>query len=760
MTAAQWDAPLRAKVATGWNLHNATLDDSLDFFILFSSVVSMTGNRTQASYATGNSFLNRLAAERRASGRTGVSVAVPAMSGIGVLADNESLLACFDTAGLAAGGEHELESFMEAAVRESHRPDGRSFIGMGLQMFATVDGALQTRPSQNQVFWADFAEFGCLMDHRRELSGCGGPENRHLGEQLRAAEEDEAHRLLLGQFLPCLANVLGYKLEALDPSSSIAAYGLGSLNAVACRYWFFKEVSVDVAVFDILGCRSINELVTRVISKLKDEAGAAKATVSLPEPCQLPENSLRPLSQSQRRLWLLHKFLADKTVYNLLLICHVEGTVQDNLLEQAWQTLFDRHEVLRSRIVDTPDGLQQLPVHGYKFHLDVVECSDVDYATKMELFKSPSSAALFLASHHLAWDRSSVKVVFDEVTTIYQSLADGKAPDASLEPVDFQFVDFQFVDFTHWQNQWLSMDAFKDPLITYWREQLEGIPESVSLLPLVHTDRRPIIKQHVTGTTSLTLDSALGRRIKSFCASHALTPFMLMTAAVAALVGRLTGDRDVVVGITDGDRGHSAFDRLVGFSINMLPIRCRIDPEGDMSILDLLEQFRTSCLQAYEHRALPFDLLLQNLPGLPRRTAHGPVFQIMVNYQMHGSFAPVEFGNDFRFARYDHFNARNETDFTLDVEEAPDASLRCVFEFDTALYRASPMDEFARIYSTFVSQIVDCDDQLEFNAVPLVSADDEALIAAVYLVWVSFCCNKEHNILTHQSIITNANTVA
>ncbi|KAJ3512658.1 hypothetical protein NM208_g15294 [Fusarium decemcellulare] len=150
-----------------------------------------------------------------------------------------------------------------------------------------------------------------------------------------------------------------------------------------------------------------------------------------------------------------------------------------------------------------------------------------------------------------------------------------------------------------------------------------------------------------------------------------------------------------------------------------------------MSMLGLLEQFLTSCLQAYEHRALPFDLLLQNLPGLPRRTTHSPVFQIMVNYQMHGSFAPVDFGQDFRFARYDHFNARNETDFTLDVEEAPDASLRCVFEFDTALYRTSRMDEFARIYSTFVSHIVDCDGQLGFNAVPLVSADDEALIAAV-----------------------------
>ena len=748
MTPAQWDVPLRTKVQTSWNLHVATLQDSLDFFILFSSVVSMTGNRTQASYAAGNAFLNRLAAERRAGGRTAVSVAVPPMAGIGVLADNEALLSYFDTAGLAAGGEHELGSFMEAAVRESHRPDGRAFIGMGLQMFAKVDGVLQSRPSQKQVFWADFAEFGCLMDHRRASSG-GGSDDRHLGEQLKmAADEDSAHKLLLSRFLACLADILGYKLEALDPSSSMAAYGLDSLNAVACRYWLFKEASVDVPVFDILGAKSIVELVTRVVRKLRDVSGATKAAVLSPPPSRLPEGSLRPLSQSQQRLWFLHKFLTDKTVYNLLLVCHIEGTVQDCLLEQAWQTLHDRHEVLRSRIVDTPDGLQQLPIQDYKFHLDVVNSSDADYASKMRLLtsaarshefspehgklvrcwllKSPSSAALFLASHHLAWDRASANVVFDEISTIYQSLASGKAPEADLAPVEFQFVDF-----THWQNQCLSIAAFKDPLVAYWRDQLDGIPESVSLLPLAHTDRRPTVKQHSTGTTSLTLDSALGRRIKSFCAQHALTPFMFMTAAVAALVARLTGDQDVVVGITDGDRGHSAFDRLVGFTVNTLPIRCRIDRGDDTSLLDLLEQFRTSCLDAYEHRALPFDLLLQSLPDLPRRTAHGPVFQIMVNYQMHRSFAPVDFGDDFRFARYDHFNARTETDFTLDVEEAPDASLRCVFEFDTALYRASRMDEFARIYATFVSHIIDLDGQVDLGAVPLVSVDDEARIAAL-----------------------------
>ncbi|KAL9949385.1 hypothetical protein ACHAP6_005204 [Verticillium nonalfalfae] len=771
MSAEEWHRSIQAKVHTSWNLHGATLQDDLDIFVLFSSVVSMTGNRMQANYAVGNAFQNRLAAHRRSLGLTGVSLALPPMHGVGILAGNDGLLEYFDQAGLAPAGPDELTSLMKAAVYESRRASGASFIGAGLQMFNKIDGIIQAKPTQTQMFWVEQPEFSFLMDHQRSSGNSGGARgDEPLRERVTKSldhdkEEGEVTKaLIMKSFLQSLANLLGYTVEAFDPRSPIAAYGLDSLNAVACRYWFFKELAVDVPVFDILGCRSILELVARVFSKLRaqvldasapESSSSAFPLVKLPDPRRLDPEASRPLSYSQQRLWFLHNFLSDKTAYNLLLVCHIDGTVRSDLLRKTWEVLLHRHEVLRTRFIDTPKGQQQVAVDasdtGFQFTTVEVDSAADDAAfdakvrelemaaqsynfdisrgelVRCWLLVSPSSSAtrrsrLFLASHHLPWDRTSTAVVFDEITTIYKSLLRGEAPQQNLEPPAFQFADY-----ASWQRQCIDQDTFREPLVGYWQTQLEGAPDAVSLLPLAHADQRPPVKQLETGTATLRLSKEVGAAIKTFCAAHAMTPFMFMTAAVAALFHRLTGDEDVVIGVADGDRGHSAFDRLVGFAVNMLPIRSRMAP--DMRFLDHLDSFREACLGAYAHRSLPFDYLVHKL-AVPRSTAHGPIFQITVNYVVHGSFATADFG-DFKFVEYDHFNARSQSDVGLDIEEAMDGALNCVFEFDTALYSESAIEELARMYENLMVHAMEAGGETALRDVRLASREDDEAVAAI-----------------------------
>ena len=493
-----------------------------------------------------------------------------------------------------------------------------------------------------------------------------------------------------------------------------------------------------------MGCKSINELVSRILTKIKVET-ASRDPSPVPEPVKHDPEALRPLSHSQQRLWFLHKFLPDKTVHNLLLVCHIEGVVQPDLLRQTWQTLLDRHEVLRSHISGSVDGrLQQLPVSGLQLELETLEVDEADFLQKVQeltgiarsyefnldggelircwLLRSSRQARFFLASHHLAWDRTSTAVVFDEITAIYKSLLAGEAPESNLEPVSYQFVDF-----ANWQNRCIETPQLKDPLVKYWRDQLSGIPDSASLLPVAHSDRRPAVKQLSTQTVKMRLDASLEAAIKDFCASQAVTPFMFLTSAVSALIFRLTGDEDVVVGIADGDRGHSAFDRLVGFAVNMLPIRSRV--RGEMDFLDFLEQFRLTCLGAYEHRLLPFDYLLQSL-DVSRNTAHSPVFQVTVNYQVHGSFKEADFGA-FKFVDYDHYNARGQSDFGIDIEETADGALDCVIEFDTAIYDAEGMHEFSEMYRSFIRGVVEARGCVRLDSVKLVSPEDESRITSI-----------------------------
>ena len=237
MEGSQWDRALRSKIDSTWNLHQATLSDKLDMFIMFSSISSIVGNRTQANYATGNSFQNAMAYYRRSLGLPGISIALGAMSGIGVLAHDHELLRTLSQSGFQALQPDHFTKIMEAAVIESNHGD-RSLISSGFEMFTTLDDVVQSKPEQNQLFWTEWPEFGFLLDHKFRTTEA--IKAISLREQLQEKAGDAAYEALLQAFLLCLSGILGYHVASLDPGLSLASYGVDSLNAVSCRYWFFK----------------------------------------------------------------------------------------------------------------------------------------------------------------------------------------------------------------------------------------------------------------------------------------------------------------------------------------------------------------------------------------------------------------------------------------------------------------------------------------------------------------------------------------
>lgn len=498
-------------------------------------------------------------------------------------------------------------------------------------------------------------------------------------------------------------------------------------------------------VFDILGCRSIKELILRVRKKLEDQSGVTEASL-IPQPIKHNKRhlSVRPISRSQSRLWFLHRFLPDKTIYNLLLVCHISGKVNVKLFAETWSIFLERHEILHTRIVNTAEGLQQLPKTDPTFIMQEVEATETTFQSQVEsitdaarsfvfdlesgelvrcwLLKSPQGWRFFLASHHLAWDRTSVPTIFDEITSIYKSLTRGEPGESSLSPVPYQFIDY-----TLWQEAYMAKPKLVQPHIEYWKAQLNGIPESVSLLPMALVSKRPPMKQYNVRSTSLNIESSLAAKMKAFCKTKAITPFMFMASALTALIHRFTGDTDVVIGIADGDRGHTEFDRLVGFTVNMLAIRSRISK--DMPYTALLQDYRNACLEAYEHRAIPFDYLLQQLE-VPRRTSHSPLFQVVINYQMQGAFPECGFG-DFKFTKYDHYNAKSLSDFMLDVEEILSGDLHCLFSFDTSLYDDAAISSLTSTYKVLIDNILAVEGQVNLDSINIVPAEDQKFIASV-----------------------------
>ena len=207
-------------------------------FVLFSSISSIAGNRTQANYAVGNSFQNSLARYRKETlGLPAISIALGAMSTVGVLANDPNLLQALSRSGLCPYDLDDFERILEAAILASYSRD-RSLICTGLQRFQCLDSTIKCEDHQNQIFWSHWPEFGFLFDYDRNDMSL--TKAKTLLESLEEATEVEASSKLFNAFSRCIADTLGRPAEEFDPDMSITSCGLDSLNTIACRYWLFK----------------------------------------------------------------------------------------------------------------------------------------------------------------------------------------------------------------------------------------------------------------------------------------------------------------------------------------------------------------------------------------------------------------------------------------------------------------------------------------------------------------------------------------
>ncbi|KAL8951306.1 MAG: hypothetical protein Q9222_002705 [Ikaeria aurantiellina] len=715
MTQQQWKSAILTKVQSSWNLHHASLEDSLDMFILFSSVSSITGNRTQANYAVANEYQNNLAEYRKSSlGLPGLSIALGAVKQMGVLADDHHLLQTLARSGLLCHEPHDFDRILMAAVLASLTSD-RSMICTGVQRFKNVDGAINSKPHQNQLFWSEWPEFGFMFDYQRTANI--KERSKTLSEKILEATATSRHQILLSAFERCLEDILGQPMS-LEPDASMASCGLDSLNTIACRYWFYKELRVDISVFDILARKSVQEMLTHVLSKVPNTSAPSDGD-ELPQPSHVKGTlETRPASHSQQRMWFLHKYLDDKTVNNLLLECQVIGEIDIQAFSRAWSIFVGRHQSLHSRLVKTPRGLQQLPLEQCSFPLVVLRSTPGDHigvclasrqAARSHIFdiesgdlvrgwlvmSSTGQVHFFLASHHIAWDRSSTKTIFHETSAIYKSIRNHEDPMRSLNPHPYQIMDY-----TVWQNSCLQRPHLLSEEVRYWTTKLGEMPESTSLLPGAIVVQRPEVKSYTFEDLKVVLSNKTVESVKRHSQEYAITPFMFMAAILTLLTWGLTGDEDVTIGISDGDRGHSEFDDLVAFTVNMLAIRIQLK-DKNVRYCDFIQEYRATCLEAYQHKTLPFDVLVQNL-NIPRSTAHSQVFQIVLNYQMAGAFTDYDYG-DFKLTNFTHYNAKPQSDIKLDVEETSDNELHCTWNFETALYDAEGMARVAEAFGQLLN---------------------------------------------------------
>ncbi|EPH46596.1 non-ribosomal peptide synthetase [Streptomyces aurantiacus] len=353
-----------------------------------------------------------------------------------------------------------------------------------------------------------------------------------------------------------------------------------------------------------------------------------------------------PLSFAQRRLWFVDRFEGPSPTYNGAFALRLTGELNVAALESALRDVIDRHEVLRTVIVEDDDGVphqQVLPSVHQPFDLPLVEvtpqeraaavaevataCFDLaaDMPIRARLVRSaPQEHTLVLVAHHIAVDGESFGPLFRDLTLAYAARRQGSAP--AWEPLPVQYADY-----TLWQRDVLGDESDPDSLaarqLAYWRETLADLAQPLA----IPTDRpRPKAMSPRGDRVEFALDADLLRSVEKLAAQADTTTSMVMHSALAVLLHHLGCGDDVPIGAPIAGRTDEELRDLVGFFVNTWVLR--VDLSGNPTFQQLLERVRDKSLAAYDNQDMPFERLVELL-NPDRSTAYNPFFQVMLSWQ-------------------------------------------------------------------------------------------------------------------------------
>lgn len=329
----------------------------------------------------------------------------------------------------------------------------------------------------------------------------------------------------------------------------------------------------------------------------------------------------RPTTVGQHHIWLFDELNPDTVFHRLPFVVDLDGPLDADALERALDTIFERHEVARALFV--PDGdqltyrttaprptlrrvdLTGFPDDAHPDLLDAVRAAELrrpmPFGTgpliQLTLIRLRADRhQLLVVMHHLVADGTSLLVLQRELPDCYADYAHGRTPTLPR-------LDFQFGDFAAWQRDQLA-DPETQGKLDYWVRTLAGLPEPAEL-PFA---RQALARARAAATVPLSIPSELIHAIQS---EHrtAVTPFMIGLAGFAVLLHRRTGEHDLLVGVTAAGRNQPGTEHLLGFFVNLLPLRLRLP--HDPAWPEVLDLVRTATLDGYANQDASFYQLLE-----------------------------------------------------------------------------------------------------------------------------------------------------
>ncbi|CPH98213.1 syringomycin synthetase [Burkholderia pseudomallei] len=481
-------------------------------------------------------------------------------------------------------------------------------------------------------------------------------------------------------------------VERVSRHDNFFELGGHSLLAVQLVSRLRQALSVEVALGTVFDAPVLSALAERL---------EAENTAVLPPIPLTPRDGRIALSLAQQRLWFLTQLEGVSEAYHMSGAVRLDGPLNREVLQRALNRIVMRHEALRTCFArEEGEPIQVIQPHAdltVSYH-DLREAEQSEQRAK-DLSQAHASAPFDLSRdlpvrvlllqladeahvvqvvmHHIASDGWSVGVFLQELSALYGSFI--AEQDDPLAPLPLQYADY-----AAWQRRWLASGQLEKQG-AFWQTNLSGAPTLLEL----PTDRpRPPKQSHAGASVEVKLGAALSERVKRLSQRHGVTPYMTLLSSWAAVLGRLSGQEEVVIGSPVAGRNRTEVEALIGFFVNTLALR--LDLSSEPTVGELLKRTKAQVLSAQAHQDLPFDQVVERVKP-PRSTAHPPLFQVMFVWQnAHEGSLQIP---GLRLSTWGDPLTMAPFELTLAVREHQD-DIACTLTYATSLFDRATVERY------------------------------------------------------------------
>lgn len=516
------------------------------------------------------------------------------------------------------------------------------------------------------------------------------------------APDETADAELMDKLLGLWGEVLG--VSVVEPDANFFDLGGDSLLATQLVSRLRARFGIDLPISALFETPTV-----RGLAKLLALAPAsAQETLALLDDmvpdatAPRPPGSLVPLSFSQERMWFMHELAPDRGAYNIPLALRFRGAFDTSVMQAALARVVQRHEVLRTRFITTPEGVIGEVVAAQHPAIEEVRLGPADVSpshTALHLYLAQATLApfrldqcpllraqairlsedevvLLIVMHHIVGDQWSFAELGRELAAHYNAIRQGG--EATLPPLPFQVADH-----ARWHRGWFDGERHARER-DHWLRRLDGLEP----MALNEDFPRPRGQSFRGSTVRLPLAREDISALRQLGASHGASLSMVLIAALKVMLQRHTGMSDIAIGVPIANRHHLTSEHLIGTFVNTLVFRT--DLAGDPDFQTVLSRVRAVSLDAFAHQDMPFELLVREMGGRPDASRQ-PLFNVMFN--MVNSQARDCHFDGLEWTRLDFDRQSTQFDLTVVADLLYDEAI--VIEYATDLFARETVQRMA-----------------------------------------------------------------